>query len=680
MERLLPSQKLIPLFTGTISALIGILVMWGWHTNNATIIQIQPQFAGMQYNAALCFFMAGVAMLGICKNYRLLPFILGVFIMGVSYLTLIEYVYHINLGIDQLFMHVPLIRNETSPGRMSPNGALILALIGTSILILSNFVTSKLEMKNLLFILMIVSLILLTMSFVGIFGYIVDMPETYGLGSYTRMAIHTTFSNILLSIGLISIICQKAAVNNFSFSKWLPWFVFVVVEVMTLSFWEASWAYMERNERQQNTQAAQSVKSTIKEEIESRQEALLRMSSRWNVRSGGTPYKEWSQDALNIMAHQPGYESIGWVDSSLHSRWIVPLKGHEAILDIPLIQDGSYSESIQSAMKEGKSTISPIFTLKSGHKGFLMYAPIGKGENFKGMIIGVINTGSFFEQVFNEVISDYNIAVYYHNELVYQRHPDLTQSNMHNGVSYIIKKFDWSVTSWPLPMLIEKYHSWLPNVILSVGFVIALMLSLITHLAQIAHRNANQAIEEIKTRRKAEQQLILYSNKLKKLSLIDSLTGINNRRSLSTILQDELSQLKQGDRCLSVILLDIDHFKQINDTYGHVTGDSVLQKVGSILRKNTRSTDTVARYGGEEFFIVLNNAIDRQAYEIAEKLRQLLAQHIFYCEKKKPFQITCSFGVYQVPPKVKKINEVFEVVDGALYTAKNSGRNCVVLV
>ena len=105
----------------------------------------------------------------------------------------------------------------------------------------------------------------------------------------------------------------------------------------------------------------------------------------------------------------------------------------------------------------------------------------------------------------------------------------------------------------------------------------------------------------------------------------------------------------------------------------------MLQKVGNILRKNTRSTDTVARYGGEEFCIVLPNTTDRQAYTIAEKLR-IIACQVFLLRKKVAFHITSSFGVYQVPHKAKKITDVFDVVDGALYTAKNSGRNCVVLV
>ncbi|MBM3633196.1 MAG: sensor domain-containing diguanylate cyclase [Alphaproteobacteria bacterium] len=674
------SKKIIPMFAASLSMIIGALVIWGWHTNNVTLIQVQPQFAGMQYNSALCFIAAAIGIIGICKNWRLLPFLMGIFIMGVSYLTLIEYVFQINLGIDELFMHVAPGAQNSMPGRMSPNGALILSLMGTSIFILSNYVRSRLEIRSLLFILMVLTLIPLAMSFVGIFGYIVDMPATYGWGSYTRMAIHNTITNILLCIALISIICIKASEANFSFLSWVPLLVFVVIEVITLSFWEASLAYIEKNKHQRNTLAAQSVKNVIREELEYRTESLSRMAKRWESRKGGTPYQEWSQDALNSIADQPGYEAIEWVDAEYFVKWIAPLRGNEAALGLNLLDGKKRSRHLETLRQDGKTIITPMLTLTSGENGFLIYTPVGRGENFQGIIVGVVNAKAFFEEVFREAITDYNIAIYYHNGIVYQRHPDLGYPTDNNSITYEVTDYEWSITSWPVPALVAKQQSWLPYVILIIGFIVATMLALIAHLAQIAHRNALQAAAEIKTRRKTEQQLILYSKKLKKLSLLDSLTGINNRRSLTAILQTEMTQIKKGQKYLSIILLDIDFFKKINDTYGHVTGDTVLQKVGSILKKNTRSVDTVARYGGEEFCIVLNNATDREAYEVAEKLRHLLAQQIFHSEKQHTFQITCSFGVYQVPSNTKKITQVFEIVDGALYTAKNSGRNCVVLV
>lgn len=680
MDGMLTSKKIFPLLSSIIAAIIGSLVLWGWHTHNVTLIQLTPQLTGMHYNVALCFFGAGIALVAICNNYRVLPSLFGVLILSVGYLTLAEYLCDINFGLDQFFMRATLTPKELSPYCMSPSGALALGLIGTSIFFLSNYVNFKFDPKNLLFVLMILSLMTLTIGFIAIMGYITDLPDTSGWGNSTRMAIHTAVGIVFLSISLISIIWIKASEHNFSFAPWVPWFIFMVTQVITLSFWQASSAYIERNERQQNTIASESIKSIIKDELEYRTRALSRMASRWQSRIGGTPLKEWSQDALRYIADQPGYQSIEWADSKFFVRWIAPLKGNEAALNINLMKEDSRAPALLAAMKSGETIITPILTLKSGQKGFLIYAPIGRTQNFQGVIIGAINAKLFFDEIFNDAVTDYNIAIYHQKELIYQRYPNQEKTSARNSVPYMIKDLGWSITAWPVLELATKQHTWLPTVILFIGFIIALMLSLISHLAQIAKKNAIKAQEEIKTRQKTEQQLMVYSRKLKKLSLVDPLTGVDNRRSLSNILQAELAQLKDSEMSLSIILLDVDYFKKINDTYGHVTGDNVLQKVGNILRKNTRSTDTVARYGGEEFCVVLRNTPDRQAFVIAEKLRLLIADQIFLSEKKAPFHVTCSFGVYQVPQKAKKITQVFEVVDGALYTAKHSGRNCVVLV
>jgi diguanylate cyclase (GGDEF)-like protein len=670
----------IPFTTSFLTTVLGSLVLWGWFTNNMNLIYINSQFTGMHYNTALSFVAASTAIFALCKNYRLLSFLLGGFVLLVGYLTLGEYVFGLDSHFDTILMPYSIYHQNQLLYRMSPNGALMLGLMGTSILILSNYSSSKIELRKLLFILMILNTVVITISVMALIGYMLDLPGAAGWGSYTKMAIHTAIGNILLSIGIISIVFKKAYENNISFATWTPWFVFVILEVATLSFWQASCAYVEKNEVQQNTIAAKSIKSIINNDIEDRKETLSRMANRWLLRKGGTPKDEWIQDALNIYADQPGFQSIEWVDRNLFVRWIAPLKGNEGVLNLNLMQSGNRAEALVRAVKSGKITVTQMLTLKSGGKGFLIYVPIGTGKKFQGLIIGAIKAQSFFDEIFREAIADFNIAIYHQNELIYQRHPSDSLKKIHNSITYVIKEPYWAITSWPLPELAAKQRSWLPTVILIIGFLISVMLSLISYLAQIARSNAQKAKEEISTRQKAEQQLILYSKKLKKLSLVDPLTGVDNRRSLSTLMQRELAYMKEHDSLLSVILIDIDLFKQINDTYGHVTGDNVLQKVGSILRKNTRSTDTVARYGGEEFCIVLRNTNDRQAYTVAEKLRRLIAEQVFMCEKKKSFKVTCSFGVYQVSPKLKKITQVFEVVDGALYTAKNSGRNCVVLV
>jgi diguanylate cyclase (GGDEF)-like protein len=120
------------------------------------------------------------------------------------------------------------------------------------------------------------------------------------------------------------------------------------------------------------------------------------------------------------------------------------------------------------------------------------------------------------------------------------------------------------------------------------------------------------------------------------------------------------------------MLLDIDHFKQVNDQYGHLVGDTVLQEVAAILTKETRARDIVGRWGGEEFMVVLPNAGNGRALEIAESIRMAIKNHFFG----KAGHITISIGVCEVSEKLRTL-EVIDLADRALYKAKDSGRDRV---
>jgi diguanylate cyclase (GGDEF)-like protein len=674
------NSYIVPVLASSLAAIIGILTIFGWQTRISTLIYLNDDFTAFHYNTALCVLAIGFSVISILKEHRFITFMLGMFVCAVGYLSFTEYIFNINVGINHIFFTGPNAGGSFSAGRISPNSALIICFLGTSLVLLSNYIKMTIEPRKLYSLLLFLNLISMTVCFTALFGYIFDLPGTYGWVDYSKIAPMAAISLFLASLTLASLIYTKAKESNLSLTQWLPWYVFVVVTVISLSFWHASWAYVEKNELQQNTIASESMRAIIQDELTFRKQALVQMASRWQVRKGGTPYNEWSKDALNIETDQPGFQSIEWADPSLIVRWVVPLKGNEAALKTDLKKDTGRSKNLTHAITTGQITVTPMLTLKSGQKGFLIYAPIGKKNGLKGVIIGAINAKRFFDDVFADTTKDYNIVIYYQNELIYSRHSSPVNKNLHRSITYHMKELDWDIVSWPVPLLAEKQHPWLPIIVLLIGLSMALMLSFITYLAQIARKNLRTAKDEIKTRKQTEQQLIVYSKKLKKLSFVDPLTGIDNRRSLTKLLQEELNQMKKSDVPLSLILIDIDYFKQINDTYGHVTGDAVLQKIGNILRKSTRSTDSVARYGGEEFFIILRNTTDRQAYVVAEKLRTKVAEHVFQCEKKMPFNVTCSFGVYQVSPQINKITKAFDIVDGALYTAKNSGRNCVVLV
>ncbi len=195
------------------------------------------------------------------------------------------------------------------------------------------------------------------------------------------------------------------------------------------------------------------------------------------------------------------------------------------------------------------------------------------------------------------------------------------------------------------------------NIVLAVFFIIFLSgLILIVK----AYRKLKMTNEELDAARE----------KAESLSLHDTLTGLYNRRAIEPMINYELNRKKRFGSSVSLLILDIDHFKNVNDTYGHDEGDEVLKKIAHTLNDYRRSTDLPSRWGGEEFLILLADTDEGQALLIAEKLRTACSTLTF---EKSP-SITVSIGIAEAHYD-ETFDSWFKRVDSALYSAKNTGRN-----
>ncbi len=162
------------------------------------------------------------------------------------------------------------------------------------------------------------------------------------------------------------------------------------------------------------------------------------------------------------------------------------------------------------------------------------------------------------------------------------------------------------------------------------------------------------------------------NTKLEELAAYDQLTEIYNRRKFDEFLTAEMERSNRYKHKFSLIIFDIDHFKRINDTYGHHTGDIVLKEISSIVKNNLRTTDSVARWGGEEFAVIASETFFPNAVSLAEKLRKLIEDYNF----PQAGNVTSSFGVTEYIFFETK-EDLIQRTDKALYKAKNNGRNRV---
>lgn len=186
---------------------------------------------------------------------------------------------------------------------------------------------------------------------------------------------------------------------------------------------------------------------------------------------------------------------------------------------------------------------------------------------------------------------------------------------------------------------------------------------------------------DISERKKTEEALITLQKELEALSFKDGLTGVPNRRRFDAILEREWTDARRNCQPLSMIMLDIDYFKQYNDQYGHIQGDECLKRVARALNSAaTRSRDFFGRFGGEEFVLVLPETDEKSAAKVAERCRSLIFKEQILHEKSPAGRIlTISLGVHTIiPSKQDEPLAFIEEVDRRLYRAKREGRNRVV--
>lgn len=162
------------------------------------------------------------------------------------------------------------------------------------------------------------------------------------------------------------------------------------------------------------------------------------------------------------------------------------------------------------------------------------------------------------------------------------------------------------------------------------------------------------------------------------LAVTDGLTGVFNHRYFQDRLLRDINRAREENLSLSLLMIDIDYFKQYNDINGHIAGDVALKEVGAVLRSNLKKDDLVARYGGEEFAVILAGLVREQAKHVAERIRTVLAGMAFPNEKVLPGgNLTISIGLAECPRDATERGELIAAADRALYKAKRSGRNRV---
>jgi diguanylate cyclase (GGDEF)-like protein len=236
----------------------------------------------------------------------------------------------------------------------------------------------------------------------------------------------------------------------------------------------------------------------------------------------------------------------------------------------------------------------------------------------------------------------------------------------HTGVELLRQAHSINGFSKPAIMLTGQGGREVDTAAMSAGASDYLLKSQVN--ASLLERTIRHSIERAKT-----------LDALHKLASYDELTGLHNRREMDCHLREGVNRYKRYGRPMALVMLDVDHFKNINDTYGHLVGDEVLRWLGNLIRESVREVDFTARYGGEEFAIILPEMTGRQAFEMAERLRRRINAKNFTLElgTREPISLSVrvSFGIAALPEDTDTAEGLIEAADRGLYEAKRLGRD-----
>lgn len=232
-------------------------------------------------------------------------------------------------------------------------------------------------------------------------------------------------------------------------------------------------------------------------------------------------------------------------------------------------------------------------------------------------------------------------------------------------ISFIVYLISYLAYYYLIALTIIDQQVLLSNQINGIAAVgIAFLLSIITW-----HYNYTNIIQK--------RRIEIQQKQLERMAYYDSLTDLPNRRLLDKVIKEEMSSMKHNGHEAVIIILDIDNFKNINDTYGHLVGDIILRQMAGFLKSNVKETDTVSRFGGEEFIILMPETSLEEGYAFAERLRKLIMEKRFIVGS-ITLQITASFGVSLLTDtNSQNLKDCYIFADKALYVAKKGGKNRV---
>ena len=751
--------------------LIGILVTIGWIFDIQELQSVFYGFQTMKVNTAIVFILSGVTLWLIDQEGRVIFYIKqigGVIVLLIGLFTLCQYLFNINLGIDQLLFTDLKIPSEAFPGRMSFASALCSTLIGFALL----FLTSP--QKKVRVISQYPSAVVLTISFLALIGYVYDVQALYAINEYSTMGLHTAATFILSSLTILwvkphegwtkmmvaesagGVVLRRLLPPLLLVPLLLSWLVLVgekiglyethfglaIISVLILGFLIV---ILFVNSRQINfvDKKRKVAEERYRHVLDYMMEGAQIIGFDWRyLYVNDSVAKQGNQTKENLLGRTmmeiyPGIENTelfsilklcmqermphvmeneftypegkkGWFELSIQpveeglfilSNEITERKHNEeallrlnAELEIRIFERTAHlnltNERLQNELYKREQAEAIIL-----HQNKML-------SDLHEITLDLLKQKSL-DQLLNRVVeisaefldAPYVSIALFDGEILVVKATTQNQSKMlGQRLGRNDAKLSWQAFDSRKTAVLQDYSTWmyrrkehedLPHYAVA-DFPILNGEECLGVLGLGRDKTNYEFSEEqiqIGNLFASMAALVLDNAQLRETlreqSIHDSLTGLFNRRYMEETLIQEISRAARQNHQVGIIMLDIDHFKIFNDTYGHVTGDTLLSELGKFLKTNIRTEDTACRYGGEEFLLILPNLQLEVIQQRAEFLLQGVIKLQVFDNEKTFAGITISAGIAIYPQHGPNIEDLIRSADKALYQAKQNGRNCV---
>lgn len=461
----------------TVLVILGGLVLSGWYLANSELARVHPAFDIMDHKTALAFLLTGAGVVALSAGLRRISRTLGLLLLLLALASLSQYLVRWTFPGDTAFDTVQTIEGLRID-RMALNAALCFLITGFGIAALSGN-----RPKSYSLFISVSGATIMSLGVVSYMGYILNIPVAFLWGALTRMGVHTALGIIV--VGAMFLILSARHYSSYAEQQVrvsFPLGVFLLLMTLTIS--QALTSEEQRRTDARIEDRLGDYERQIQAALDHRIQSLERMADRWAV-SGGADHEAWMADARNHIADFEDFQAIEWVDSDHVIRWVEPTNGNEAAINLNLNPPHASAPLLERAQETGEIQTTRVIDLAQGGKGFVVYCPIGRGEDNQGFIVGVFRLQRFFSNLVAPFTDQFKFTVYEDGDTVFSSgNPEvvIAENFPSRTLSDMGLRNNWVTRLSPLQSYVDSQSSFLPVLMFTGGLVLSILIPMCVYL------------------------------------------------------------------------------------------------------------------------------------------------------------------------------------------------------